>query len=284
MLGHECYNFLRSIKEFEVFGTSRQMNSPHFFVQSKSDLEKVLDLNRFDYLINCIGVIKPNIIETNAGSVHNAIFTNSILPFEILEVAKFHDSRIIQIATDCVFSGKSGNYLESSSHDALDVYGKTKSLGEIRSELVLNLRCSIVGRELERKSSLLEWFLSRPFNSEVNGFLNHRWNGVTTYHYAKLVGAIIMFKLFTNGTFHIAPSDSMDKYSLLLLFQEVFSRHDLKILPRESDQIIDRTLSTIFPEFNKSLWNSSGFPTPPTIEEMLLNYRDYLNLRDQTSQ
>lgn len=41
---------------------------------------------------------------------------------------------LIQIATDCVYSGKKGDYLESDLHDPTDVYGKTKSLGEFSSD------------------------------------------------------------------------------------------------------------------------------------------------------
>lgn len=284
MLGHECYTFLNSVQEFEVFGTSRLKDSRFFLVSTKDELAEVLAKSRFDYLINCIGTIKPNIDESNEASVRNAIWTNSLFPYEIVELAAIHGSRVIQIATDCVFSGQSGSYVESSIHDASDVYGRTKSLGEVRSDRVLNLRCSIIGLELGRKTSLLEWFLSRPALSEVNGFTNHSWNGITTYHFARLASAIIKTDSFKGGTFHITPGNALDKYSLLKIFQSVFSRKDLVIIPTEAKQVINRTLSTIYPEFNKNLWEFLGFPTPPNIEDLVINYYDYLKLRDHTSQ
>ena len=98
---------------------------------------------------------------------------------------------MIQIATDCVYSGKTGGYNEDSLHDALDAYGKTKSLGEVRSSTFLNIRSSIIGPEINHKVLLLEWFLKQPKGAVLNGFSNHLWNGVTTLQFAELCLTII---------------------------------------------------------------------------------------------
>jgi dTDP-4-dehydrorhamnose reductase len=82
-----------------------------------------------DWIINCIGVIKPY-----CDDIPRAIKVNALFPYTL-------PANTIQIATDCVYSGAKGNYVESDPHDADDIYGKTKSLGEATH--IKNLRCSI---------------------------------------------------------------------------------------------------------------------------------------------
>ena len=49
-----------------------------------------------------------------------------------------------------------GVYVETDLHDALDVYGKTKSLGECQEPNVYHLRCSIIGPEPKDFKFLIE--------------------------------------------------------------------------------------------------------------------------------
>ena len=52
--------------------------------------------------------------------------------------------------------------------DARDLYGRTKLLGEV-SERRADARTSIIGRELDRASGLLEWFAAQA-GSDGRGF------------------------------------------------------------------------------------------------------------------
>jgi len=108
-------------------------------------------------------------------------------------------AKVLQIATDCVYSGKTGNYDEAAKHDALDVYGKTKSLGEVNARHVLNIRCSIIGPELKGRLSLLEWFLSQPTGARVNGYAHHQWNGITTLQFAELCVMLMRGRTLQSG-------------------------------------------------------------------------------------
>ena len=100
-------------------------------------------------IINCIGVIKPHIDENSPSSIINAFEINSMLPRNLLKI--FPKSKIIHFNTDCVFSGKTGNYSENHKKDCNDIYGISKSLGEVSSNRIMNLRCSIIG--IEKKQS-----------------------------------------------------------------------------------------------------------------------------------
>jgi dTDP-4-dehydrorhamnose reductase len=222
-----------------------------------------------DWVVNAIGIIKPLINEQVPQEVRRAIVVNSLFPFRLAAAATMGNTRVIQIATDCVFSGRVGSYHEDAPHDALDVYGKTKSLGEVAASNFLNLRCSIVGPELRGHRSLLDWLLSRPLGSKVQGFVNHRWNGVTTLQFARIVLGLIRSKSMLTGTQHVVPSDAVTKAELLRLFATAFSRPDLVIEDVEAREAIDRTLSTSRPETNDEVWQASGLPRPLSVGAMV---------------
>jgi dTDP-4-dehydrorhamnose reductase len=176
---------------------------------------------------------------------------------------------VIQIATDCVFSGQKGSYLESEAHDALDVYGKSKSLGEVPNASMMHLRVSIIGPEVGRSTSLLEWVRNQPNGAQIFGFTDHLWNGVTTSHFGKLARGIIESDLFEAGVFHVVPGNRLPKNKLVEKIASVFGRDDIQVQPKPSGNTVDRTLETNDPSFNSSLWAAAGYPTPPTVEQML---------------
>lgn len=210
-----------------------------------------------DVIINCIGVIKPY-----CHNVERAIKINSLFPQTLPEGS-------IQIATDCVYLGTKGKYVESDLHDADDTYGKTKSLGEASG--VHNLRCSIIGPEIKTHSSLLDWFLAQE--GEVNGFTNHLWNGLTTYHFAKIVKAVIEKNIPLQYMQHIVPADVVTKAELLKIIAKVYGKK-IKINEVEADVAVDRTLATSHKAMNRKLWKAAGYDEIPTIEQMVKEMKE----------
>jgi dTDP-4-dehydrorhamnose reductase len=223
----------------------------------------------FAWVVNAIGVIKPLIRDDNATEVENAIRINALLPHELAAYAGREGARIVQIATDCVYAGTTGGYAEDDVHDALDVYGKTKSLGEVVAENVHHIRASIIGPEALHARSLLEWFLGQPEGAEINGFVNHRWNGVTTLHFAKICLGIVNGGAQPPVRQHLVPEGTITKHELLRAFASAFGRDDLTVTPTEAATVIDRTLTTHDPDANTALWRDAGHAAPPTVPEMV---------------
>jgi dTDP-4-dehydrorhamnose reductase len=232
-----------------------------------SDISDLLD--DANWVINAIGIIKPYINDENASQIKRAIAVNSLFPHLLAFSAEQNNCRIVQIATDCVFSGNKGSYIETDKHDALDVYGKTKSLGEVYSKNVFNLRCSIIGPEMKTHSSLMDWLLHQPANSSVNGYTNHKWNGITTYHYARICLGIIKYEISLPHIQHVVPGDIISKFDLLQCFAQEFNRKDISITPMEAKINVDRTLLTLNQKWNQEIWNAAGYNVPPTITRMI---------------
>ncbi len=254
-------------------------SNEHIQIDSNlTNLEKQLNLHDVDYVINCVGLIRQKIDEQNSHSRLAAIQANVEIPLKLVSLSEKYDFRIIQIGTDCVFSGRRGQYIESDFHDAQDLYGKSKSLGEIPHDNVSILRASIVGQEIESSSSLLSWLISQSKNATVQGFTDQIWNGVTVFHFARFVSGIICqdkFKEFS-GVHHIVPIDIVSKDSLLKIFTNAFGREDIQIESGPSGRNANMSLSTNNPNLNKLLWNLAGYNHPLTIEEMILEYSSFI--------
>jgi dTDP-4-dehydrorhamnose reductase len=221
------------------------------------------------WVVNCIGVIKPYIRDDRAAEVERAIRVNALFPHLLGRAAEKAGAKVLQIATDCVYSGAKGKYRESDPHDALDVYGKTKSLGEANLPNVHHLRCSIIGPEHKSFLSLLEWFRRQPEKGKVGGFVNHEWNGVTTLHFARLCLGIVRENLPMPRLQHVVPDGTVTKESLLRHFSAAFGRGDILIDPVHAKTVVDRTLGTENEEGNLVLWNAAGYPAPPSVPRMV---------------
>lgn len=286
MLGSTVLDFFAKEKNFSIIATVRDQKEAEKFPKYQNVEFCELDVQYADsetfrkalkgakWIINCIGIIKPYIHDDNAAEVERAVRINALFPHALAQ--SLPSAKIIQIATDCVYSGTKGKYKESDPHDALDVYGKTKSIGETYFKNMLNIRCSIVGREKSAHLSLMDWFLTQKHGASVDGYKNHLWNGVTTLHFAKICKGIIEKNINVSHLQHLLPKDKISKGEMLKIFAKHFRREDIKITVVNHSQPLDRTLATEKPDVNKKLWKAAGYSMVPTIEQMIRELQIYL--------
>lgn len=268
MLGSMVYQYFNNDKKYKVYGTYRSDENLGMFSGNKNLLkfnasenvkEKLQNYNKDinpDFIINCIGIINNYCNTKIRENIYDAVKINIIFPNLLSKV--FNETgktKIVQIATDCVFSGSKGKYVETDLHNALDVYGKTKSLGEVYSSNFLNIRCSIIGPEMNNFVSLLEWFVMQKDNVGIKGFVNHNWNGVTTLQFAQFCKELIhdneLFALMSSkNCIHYVPNKSLTKFELLGIFKEVINQN-IEIIKYSTDHSINRTLSSIYYPINE---------------------------------
>ena len=202
-------------------------------------------------VVNCIGLIKQ-LKDIQNKAIATRI--NTEFPHYLSDVCDRNSVKLIHISTDCVFSGRKGMYTEKDSCDALDLYGKSKALGEITNGKHLTIRTSIIGRELVRSTGLLEWFLSCA-GKQVKGYKNVFFSGLTTEELSYNILNVISYFPNLSGLYHIS-SRRISKYSLLSMIEEAWNLR-ISILPYES-MYCDRSLdsSKYFAEtgFNQPLW------------------------------
>jgi len=243
------YEFNRSGISITKKNHARKINAITNF-----DFSEVFSELKIDYIVNCIGMIKQVINTDEQSSVDLAYKINSNFPLKLNIYAKSMGIPVIQIGTDCVYSGKEGLYSEDQPHDPSDIYGLTK------------------GKELSSANSLLSWVLSNPNNSSINGYTNHFWNGVTTQHFSQIVHGIIKSSSFKHGIFHLVPKNIVTKYDLVNSIAKHFDRSDLRIRKFEAESMVNRSLITNNLEQNLSFWQNGGYNEIPSIEEMVSSY------------
>jgi dTDP-4-dehydrorhamnose reductase len=236
MLGHALLEALGP--RFDTFATVRG-HSPEDRIRGAVDAHDPASARRVlaelqpDVVVNCIGVVKQR---PESADPLVSIPVNALFPHHVAGACSEVGARFIHISTDCVFSGRTGNSSETDVPDAVDLYGRSKILGE-PGERHLTLRTSLLGRELHGASGLVEWFLAQ--SGSVRGYTRAMFSGLTTAVFARVIEDVILGHRELRGLHHVA-AEPISKYELLLLLREAFGK-SISIEPDPS-VVIDRTL------------------------------------------
>lgn len=271
MLGSQIFRVLSKETSLKVVGTSNiQTASCAKFVVGHDSLNRLLELTKPDFVINCIGKIpQKSSSKFKPANFIKMFKINSLFNIRLSNLCKKNGFVLIQIQTDCVYKGNKGPYSEKSRKNAWDIYGLTKRIGERSSKNQINIRTSIVGKETNSCSSLFAWFENTSQNSCINGYVNHLWNGVTTNVFAKLCHGIIMNSTIRNLDTHLVPANYVSKYELLYFFKQHLNRNDIKIVAYKFPSSVDRRLHTVNEDINNLLWSIAGYNGVPRIEELV---------------
>lgn len=268
MLGNALLRFFSEKKEFEVYGTLRHSSlvpalrqmAPLAHLLPGVDAENLYSLNRIfsdvkpNIVINCVGIVKQ------LSSIDDHLISlpiNALFPHRLYTLARLIEARFVHISTDCVFSGDKGSYVEADYPDAKDLYGRSKLLGEVIHRDAITIRTSIIGHELTRPHSLIEWFLSQT--GEVKGYKNAIFSGLPAVEIARIIHDFVIPNPELSGLYHLS-ANPISKYDLLTLVAKVYGK-DIRILP-DYDYVIDRSL-------NSDLFRSSSGYKPECWEEMI---------------
>jgi dTDP-4-dehydrorhamnose reductase len=237
MAGHMLVQYFQKCTPYEVFFTTRDKSfegSLYLDAKDYTAVENVIQVVSPDIIINCIGILNK-FAESNT---LDAYLVNGILPHHLQRVANKMGGKLIHISSDCVFSGVYGDHTEQDLPDGFTTYARTKWLGEIKSDLHLTIRTSIIGPEIRSGGiGLLQWFMQQQ--GTVKGYRNALWNGVTTLELAKFVHHVIEQPV--PGLFHLVSPEKISKLELLQLIQTVMDIRNITIVPDESINI-NRTL------------------------------------------
>lgn len=187
------------------------------------DIENPLSVMGFfnkldaDFVVNAIGLL----VADSVARPDRASVINSWWPHYMEHRLSNTDTRLIHLSTDCVFDGTKGLYTETDPHTETNAYGRSKSLGEVNNNKDITMRTSIIGPELKNGTGLLNWLITNP-NSEVPGWCNAWWNGITTLQLAKCI-EIWMADHRATGIYHVVDNHArINKMDLLDLINQVF--------------------------------------------------------------
>jgi dTDP-4-dehydrorhamnose reductase len=187
-------------------------------------------------VVNAVGIVKQ---QSAAKESIPSIDINALFPHRLAVLCQAVEARLIHMSTDCVFSGRKGNYQESDLPDAEDLYGKSKYLGEVHEAHSVTLRTSIIGTELSRKKSLVEWFLAQK--GPIKGYQKAVFSGFTTMEMARIIERLLVQHPHASGLYHVS-SAPISKLELLAKIKEKLGL-SVQIVADESVSI-DRSLDS----------------------------------------
>lgn len=267
MLGHQLLLSWRERHEVRVTLRGAPADYARHGLFNKDNAEYHCDVRDFESLagkirawgpeaiVNAVGIVKQR---SEAADAILSLEVNSLLPHRLSRLCGEIGARLIQVSTDCVFSGRKGMYREDDLEDARDLYGRSKLMGEVHDPQAVTLRTSIIGLELARKKSLIEWFLAQT--GEIRGYARAIYSGFTTMEMARIIERVLLRHPEIHGLWHVA-SLPISKYDLLRQLSERLHRQDVRILEDDSF-VCDRSLDAS--RFNRA----TGY-RPPTWAWML---------------
>ena len=283
MLGHKLWQIFRP--RFDTWVSVR--GAEREFAPAVFDRDRLLtgvDAVDFDTVMRAVGAVQPEVVVNAIGIVKQrpaardailSLTVNSLFPHRLAALCRAARARLIHISTDCVFSGRKGMYTESDPTDALDLYGRSKAMGEVDGPGTVTLRTSIIGRQLTGTTGLLEWLLSQR-GGQVRGFAGAIYSGFPTVTMAGVVADVVAKHPGLHGIYHVA-SAPITKFQLLNLLRDGLHL-DVGIKP-DHDTREDRSLD------GSRFRAAVGF-TPPSwahmIRDLAADATPYDLLRPQT--
>lgn len=231
MLGNAVCRYFNSLHKYNIYTLNSRFGEDLF-------IKEIQEINP-DFIVNCIGKIPQRVSDTQEYSK-----VNKDLPL-FLDTLGIN---IVHPTTDCEFSGdivEGLMYGKQDIRDAVDEYGKSKAdvskFLEKNSKNTKIIRTSIIGHEQNTHVSLLDWFLNQ--NTEVRGYENHMWNGVTTLEWAKFCEKIVSDWSIFSVLNQIGTSVGVSKYELLQVIKEVY-KHDIEIKPFSTEISVNKCLKS----------------------------------------
>lgn len=238
MLGHMlCHTLEKNDIKFETSGKWNFLDT--------AQVDCFLNhLHKDDVVINCAGLIRQRLSKQPTPlEIRSSLILNGSLPHLLAERCY-----LVQISTDCVFSGKKGMYSEYDIPDPLDIYGKSKAAGEPQNALVL--RQSIVGPEFRNYLGMFAWFMKAK---KATGFAHHYWNGLTTQTLSECLVQILDEKLYTTKGIRHLFSNTLTKYEMCKIWNK-YRTKPIEIECVLGYPVVDRTLTTHHPEFKEQFY------------------------------
>lgn len=249
--GHDVIAFSRSKVDY-----CKNINGD---ITDFDNLKKIIYDGQYGAIINAVGILNQNAEDHKS----YAVLLNSYLPHFLSDTTKEMKTRVIHMSTDCVFSGKTGGYSETSFRDGESFYDRSKALGELENNKDLTFRNSIIGPDMNEKGiGLFNWFMKQE--GQIIGFAKVIWTGVTTLTLAKAMEQAIKENL--TGLYNLVNNETISKYELLKLFNKYMRDDQIEIIPNDNFSL-DKSLVNSRTDFSFKV---------PSYEAMIAEMKEWI--------
>lgn len=209
VLAQKGFYVLASYSSSEEFvPVGKNIEKTHLDITYKISPSRFRDVQT---IIHCAAITDVNFCELNRPlcSKVNVGGTENLI-----DLVKKLNAQFIYISTPMVFSGKRGDYKETSKIEPANYYGKTKCEAEkmtLKYKNSLVLRANPIGkRPLGAHPSFIQWFVDMASNNRsFNLFTDVIINPISTVTLSNILVEII--KNFKPGILHVGSKDRVNK-------------------------------------------------------------------------
>ena len=192
MLGQRVFG-AATRRHHEATITSHQVCA----IEDPGQVMRAIEAIRPDAIINCSGA-------PPGSSPLEMVTANALGPHVLASTGV----RLVHMSTDCVYSGRDSAGIRP---DPVDLYGRTKLVGESDAPHVLNVRGSFIGPE----GGFLRWLLQAQ--GEVEAWTRAHWNGTSVAVMAETL--VELAEGDRTGVVNVASASQTTKAWLVAFFQ-----------------------------------------------------------------
>ena len=242
-----------------------------------NELDKIIKKYNINLIINCAGLTSVEECEKNKDL---AFYLNGYLPGEIAKVTFKSKIRLIHISTDHLFDGISKNYDENSKPNPLNIYSKSKLLGEQEvlkyHENSIIIRTNFFGNGPNYRASFSDKIINMLLkNEKILLFDNVFYTPISVNELADVTQRLLKKNCF--GIFNVVSNERITKFDFGLSIVKHLKLNKGLILPIKIEgkkHLVKRPKDMSLS--NKKLQNTLGYNVKPInnqISEIIKNFK-----------
>lgn len=245
------------------------------------EMTKFLEFNNLsktglDFIINASHLIKDDINTKDYFNLLTFRYANiHFLDGLIYQLISGHKStKIINLSSSDVYLEKNTKveHHELSIHDATDIVGKMRSIGESNYGNCINLRVDVIGKNLYRKQqNLLEQFLDLKEGEDLEINKNKYWNGLTSLEFAAIIENIILKDIKIANVQHVF-SNLISVSDIFKYLNKIYNKQ-LNIIEKDGE-ISSKILTTINKDIHKKIWGEQRKSLEDALDKLKLFYEN----------
>lgn len=240
-----------------------------------------------DSLISFLGSIKPDLIVNCAGltnvdqcevQIEEAKLVNQDWPKKLAQISLDFDCKFVHISTDHLYGDEKNIYTEKDQLRPLNVYAKTKALGELNVKEInpqaLIVRTNFYGWGLSYRKSFSDFILDGlRKQSELNLFNDVYYTPIYMGELIRLLHLALEKKL--EGVYNFVGNENITKYEFGKALAQTFSFSSGKI---SSVSIATKTNLVLRPKVmslsNHKLRRALGVKIPSLNEQLKMMLKE----------
>jgi dTDP-4-dehydrorhamnose reductase len=225
-------------------------------------------------IINCIALADVDQCESDLKKSEDL---NSLLPRLISSITKKYNIKFVHISTDHFQSREEIPRPEDSELWPINVYGKTKILGEklivVENPNALILRTNFFGFSYRKQNTLMEKIISNLKQSKkFNGYSNVAFNPVSVIY---LIRAIeYLYSINSKGILNIVSKSVISKYDFAKLVAQIFNLDTEYVVPSISPKDVSAVDRPTYLALSPDKYEKTNPPRIPDVREMLIELKE----------